>query len=66
MIDIVKKTGYHGIEFLMDYNQKHGLEWDTPRDKWDPVKEKFIGNEAANSMLSRPQRSPYGTDFIKM
>ncbi len=34
--------------------------------QWDPVKEKFIGNAAANSMLSRPQRSPYGTDFIKM
>jgi len=38
MIDMVKKTGYHGIEFLMDYNQKHGLEWDTPREKWDEVK----------------------------
>lgn len=33
---------------------------------WDPVREKFIGNEAANSMLSRPQRAPYGTDFIKV
>jgi len=33
--------------------------------QWDPEKEKFIGNEMANSMLSRPQRSPYGTDFIK-
>lgn len=32
---------------------------------WDPAKEKFIGNEAANSMLSRPQRAPYGTDYIK-
>lgn len=34
--------------------------------QWDPVKEKFIGNEAANSMLSRPQRAPYGTDYIKI
>jgi predicted dehydrogenase len=33
---------------------------------WDPANEKFIGNDAANSMLSRPQRAPYGTDFIKM
>jgi len=41
MIDIVKKTGYHGIEFLMDFEQKHGLEWDTPREKWDEVKEKM-------------------------
>jgi sugar phosphate isomerase/epimerase len=41
LIDMVKKTGYHGIEFLMDYNQKHGLEWDTPREKWDDVKKKM-------------------------
>jgi len=34
--------------------------------QWDPEQEKFIGNEAANSMLSRPQRAPYGTDFIQM
>jgi myo-inositol 2-dehydrogenase/D-chiro-inositol 1-dehydrogenase len=32
---------------------------------WDPEKEKFIGNDAANSRLSRPQRAPYGTDYIK-
>jgi myo-inositol 2-dehydrogenase/D-chiro-inositol 1-dehydrogenase len=32
---------------------------------WDPEKEQFIGNDAANSMLSRPQRAPYGTDYIK-
>jgi len=41
MIDIVKKTGHHGIEFLMDFNQKHGLEWDTPHEKWDEVKKKM-------------------------
>jgi myo-inositol 2-dehydrogenase/D-chiro-inositol 1-dehydrogenase len=33
---------------------------------WDPEKERIIGNEAANSMLSRPQRAPYGTDYIKL
>ena len=27
--------------------------------KWDPVKEVFIGDDEANSLLSRPQRSPY-------
>jgi hypothetical protein len=26
---------------------------------WDPQKEEFVGDEAANAMLSRPQRPPY-------
>jgi len=34
--------------------------------KWDPAKERFIGDDEANKMLSRPQRAPYGTDYIKM
>jgi myo-inositol 2-dehydrogenase / D-chiro-inositol 1-dehydrogenase len=33
---------------------------------WDPEKEKFINDIEANSMLSRPQRAPYGTNYIKM
>jgi len=32
--------------------------------QWDPKTEKFINNDLANSMLSRPQRYPYGTDYI--
>jgi len=27
--------------------------------KWDPMKERFINDDEANSMLSRPQRYPY-------
>jgi predicted dehydrogenase len=27
--------------------------------KWDPVKEEFVGDEAANRMMSRPMRSPW-------
>jgi predicted dehydrogenase len=34
--------------------------------QWDPEKEIFIGNNAANSMLTRPQRYPYGTDYIEL
>ena len=30
---------------------------------WDPEKESFLDNHKANSMLSRPQRYPYGTEF---
>jgi myo-inositol 2-dehydrogenase/D-chiro-inositol 1-dehydrogenase len=33
---------------------------------WDPEKEKFLNDNEANAMLSRPQRTPYGTDSIKM
>jgi myo-inositol 2-dehydrogenase/D-chiro-inositol 1-dehydrogenase len=33
---------------------------------WNPDKEQFINDDEANKMLSRPQRKPYGTDFIKL
>lgn len=33
---------------------------------WNPDKEVFINDNEANSMLSRTQRAPYGTDYIKM
>jgi predicted dehydrogenase len=31
---------------------------------WDPKKEIFINNVEANKLLSRPQRFPYGTNYI--
>ncbi|MBI9018667.1 MAG: Gfo/Idh/MocA family oxidoreductase [Phycisphaerae bacterium] len=34
--------------------------------KWNPKTEKFVGNDKANGMLTRPQRYPYGVDNIKM
>jgi myo-inositol 2-dehydrogenase / D-chiro-inositol 1-dehydrogenase len=33
---------------------------------WDPDTEKFVGDKEANNMLSRPQRKPYGTSYVKM
>lgn len=33
---------------------------------WDPANERFVNDDEANSMLARPQRAPYGTNFIKM
>ena len=33
---------------------------------WDPIKEKFKNDDEANSMLSRPQRYPYGTNYIQL
>ncbi len=32
--------------------------------RWDPVKEVFIDDEQANSMRSRKQRAPYGTEIV--
>jgi myo-inositol 2-dehydrogenase/D-chiro-inositol 1-dehydrogenase len=31
---------------------------------WDPVHERFIDNDRANALLQRPQRHPYGTDYV--
>ena len=32
--------------------------------KWDPNTERFQGDDAANAMLQRPQRAPYGTQAV--
>ena len=32
--------------------------------KWDPQAERYINDEEANALLSRPQRAPYGTDNV--
>ncbi len=34
--------------------------------EWDPKNERFKNNDAANAMLSRPQRYPYGTNYVKI
>jgi myo-inositol 2-dehydrogenase/D-chiro-inositol 1-dehydrogenase len=33
---------------------------------WDPDMEKFVNDNEANAMLSRSQRTPYGTSYIKI
>jgi predicted dehydrogenase len=33
---------------------------------WNPDKELFVNDSEANSLLSRTQRAPYGTDYIKI
>jgi predicted dehydrogenase len=38
----------------------HHIAMKTKRHMhWDPAKERFINDDAANAMLSRPQRAPY-------
>ena len=33
--------------------------WLGRRVKWDPEKEEFIGDDAANKLLDRPRRKPW-------
>ncbi|MFN4146384.1 MAG: Gfo/Idh/MocA family protein [Runella sp.] len=33
---------------------------------WDPAKERFKNDDEANKMLSRSQRKPYGTNYVKL
>jgi len=31
---------------------------------WNPLKERFENDDQANALLSRPQRWPYGTNYL--
>lgn len=33
--------------------------------EWNPVDERFVNDDEANAALSRPQRHPYGTNYVK-
>jgi myo-inositol 2-dehydrogenase / D-chiro-inositol 1-dehydrogenase len=33
--------------------------------RWDPAAERFTNDPEANATLSRPQRAPYGTQYVK-
>jgi hypothetical protein len=33
--------------------------------EWDANKEMFIDDDEANALLSRNQRKPYGTNYLK-
>ena len=41
LVEMCQKTGYPYIEFLMDFQQPHGLEWDTPEARFAEVKQKI-------------------------
>ncbi|MGY6743225.1 MAG: Gfo/Idh/MocA family protein [Cecembia sp.] len=36
------------------------------RLEWDVAAERFVNDDEANAYLSRPQRAPYGTDYVKV
>ncbi len=33
--------------------------------EWDPINEVFVNDKEANAMLTREQRKPYGTNYVK-
>ena len=41
LISMCQQTGYPYIEFLMDFDQPHSLEWDTPAERFQEVKQKL-------------------------
>ena len=55
ILDTAEATGYHGVELLMDYKQKHGFEWDTPREAWDGLKAQVDGSGVVISSLTSCQ-----------
>lgn len=41
ILEVAKAAGFQGIEFLMDYQQKHGIEWDASLEHRKMVKQKM-------------------------
>lgn len=55
ILDTAEATGYHGVELLMDYKQKHGFEWDTPEEKWEGLKSQVDASNVVISSLTSCQ-----------
>ena len=55
ILDTAEATGYHGVELLMDYKQKHGFEWDTPENAWDGLKSQVDSSGVGISSLTSCQ-----------
>ena len=55
ILKIAEDTGYHGVELLMDYKQKHGFEWDTPEDQWERLKNEVNASGVVISSLTSCQ-----------
>ena len=64
ILKIAEDTGYHGVELLMDYKQKHGFEWDTPEDQWSRLKDEVDASGVVISSLTSCQNfhSPDAAD----
>ena len=64
MLEMAKATGFDGMEFLMDFEQQHGFEWDTPEEQWQPLKERVAASDLEISSLTSCQNfhSPDATE----
>ena len=64
ILKIAEDTGSHGVELLMDYEQKHGFEWDTPEDQWERLKDEVDASGVVISSLTSCQNfhSPNAED----
>src|SRR5579862_6342706 len=56
MIAMCQKTGYQGIEFLQDFKQKHGWEWDTDRAHAAAIQKKMADAGLEIASLTSCQR----------
>lgn len=55
ILETAENTGYHGVELLMDFRQKHGFEWDTPKDQWEGLKSEVDASNVVISSLTSCQ-----------
>ena len=56
ILEVAENAGYHGVELLMDYQQKHGFEWDTPEEQWPGLKDKVDASGLVISSLTSCQK----------
>lgn len=59
ILEIAGATGYEAVELLMDYEQKHGFEWDTHEDRWQGLKDRVDESDVVISSLTSCQRFQY-------
>ena len=55
ILEVAEGTGYHGVELLMDYQQQHGLEWDTSENRWQLFKDQVDASGIVISSLTSCQ-----------
>ena len=55
ILEVAEATGYHGVELLMDFEQRHGFEWNTPEDQWEGLKNEVDASGVVISSLTSCQ-----------